>query len=205
MMRARKRTLLAGLLCPWIVLAALAYGGQASTNTPAMVDALAKDWLARWERNITRDMKNRYCDRETGEELGWLVSPFLNGFHYGYMATRDTKWIDLLFDWADVMLKRGVKEPDGFIGWPKEAGASTSSVKDFYTDNQLGEAMMLRPLVLMAGVILKDPAMKERYGLKARQYLQVSEQVFEANHDPASWGGLGSTPEWIATTHAKRP
>ena len=45
-----------------------------------MDDALARDWLARWEKNITGDARNRYCDREMGEEIGWLVSPFLSGF-----------------------------------------------------------------------------------------------------------------------------
>jgi hypothetical protein len=23
-------------------------------------------------------------------------------------------------------------------------------------------------------------------------------KIFEANHNPADWGGLGSTPEWLA-------
>ena len=38
---------------------------------------LRKDWLARWEKRILNDARNRYCDREMGEEIGWLVSPFL--------------------------------------------------------------------------------------------------------------------------------
>ena len=87
---------------------------------------LRKDWLARWEKNILQDARNRYCDREMGEEIGWLVSPFLNGFYYGYLATHDGKWVDLLVDWTDAWISRGVKEPDGYIGWPKADGASTS-------------------------------------------------------------------------------
>ncbi|MCM8760036.1 MAG: hypothetical protein NC906_09755, partial [Candidatus Omnitrophica bacterium] len=51
--------------------------------------------------------------KEMGEEIGWLISPFLNGFYYGYMATEDTKWIDNLIDWADSWIRRGIKEPDG--------------------------------------------------------------------------------------------
>ena len=39
---------------------------------------------------------SRYCDKEMGEEIGWLISPFLNGFYYGYLATRDEKWIGML-------------------------------------------------------------------------------------------------------------
>ena len=84
-----------------------------------------QDWMRRWKQNILDESrKNRYCDREMGEEIGWLVSPFLNGFYYGYMATGDREWVDRLIDWAGAVVKRGVKEPDGYIGWPKEDGAA---------------------------------------------------------------------------------
>jgi hypothetical protein len=204
-------TALLGLLCSLCCLAgpARAQGGAETKAAPQvaqpaarMDEALAKDWLARWEKNITGGIRNRYCDKEMGEEIGWLVTPFLNGFHYGYLATGDRKWIDLLIDWADSVVKRGVKEPDGYVGWPKAAGASTSSVKDSYTDNELGEAMALRPMVLMAGEILKTPALKEKYGAKAGEYVKLSEQVFQKWDSRGAWrevevpkgGGLWVVP-----------
>ena len=134
---------------------------------------LRKDWLARWEKNILQDARNRYCDREMGEEIGWLVSPFLNGFYYGYLATHDDKWADLLVDWTDAWIRRGVKEPDGCLGWPKADGASTTAMPGLLTDNILGEAMGLRPVVLMAATILKTPSLKEKYGRKASGYLRL--------------------------------
>ena len=160
---------------------------RAAAKAHAMDKALAGQWLARWEKNIVSDARNRYCDKEMGEEIGWLVSPFLSGFYYGYLATGDTRWIDMLIDWADAVVKRGVKEPDGRVGWPKEAGASTSAMEDFYTDNQLGEAMMLWPMVLLAGEILKAPALKAKYGPKAEQYVRLSEQVFEKWSARGAW------------------
>ena len=66
----------------------------------------------------------------------------------------------MLVDWADAWIKRGVKEPDGYPGWPKADGASTSVMPGLYTDNMLGEAMGLRPVVLMADTILKTPALE---------------------------------------------
>ena len=178
------------------VPAAKATAAQAAAR---MDDALARDWLARWEKNITGDARNRYCDREMGEEIGWLVSPFLNGFYYGLLATGDPKWCDLLIDWADAVIKRGVKEPDGCIGWPKADGASTASVKNFTTDNQLGEAMALRPMVLMAGEILKNPALKAKYGKKAEEYVRLAEQIFRKWDSRGAWretkeGGLWVVP-----------
>lgn len=178
-----------------VASAVLALAAGLAVGEPG--NALTGDWLARWEQKITRDMRNRYCDRETGEELGWLVSPFLSGFYSGYMATKDPKWIDVLIDWADAVVKRGVKEPDGYVGWPKASGASTKSVEDFFTDNQLGEAMMLRPLVLMAGEILKDPALKAKYGQKAQQYIQLSERTFEKWDSRAAWREVKEGGLWV--------
>jgi hypothetical protein len=155
------------------------------------------DWLARWEKNILSDMHNRYCDKEMGEEIGWLVSPFVNGFYYGYLVTRDVKWVDLCLDWTDSWVRRGVKEPDGYIGWPKEDGASTAVVPDLYTDNMLGEAMGLRPAVLMAGVILKTPALKAKYGEKARGYLRLAEQVYEKWDRRGCWREVRNGGLWV--------
>ena len=116
---------------------------QSSAAAEKPSPALKHDWLRRWEKSILADTRNRYCDRELGEEIGWRVSPFENGFLGGYLATQDTKWLDLLVDWGDSWIVRGVKEPDGFLGWPKPEGASTRAVPGFTTDNMLGEAMGL--------------------------------------------------------------
>ena len=118
--------------------------GMAEDDSDTVAPALAKDWLARWQKNILSDSKNRYCDREMGEELGWLVSPFLNGFYYGYRATGDTQWLDRLADWTHAWTARSVKEPDGFPGWPK-SGTGGNVEDNLYSDSLLGEAMALRP------------------------------------------------------------
>jgi hypothetical protein len=75
-------TTMAAPLSPHLLLAA--EESRAAGGKPALVldAALRKDWLDRWEKNILGDSRNRYCDKETGEELGWMVSPFLNGFYY---------------------------------------------------------------------------------------------------------------------------
>ena len=69
--------------------AAAASDGAPAKATVEIDPALAKDWLARWERNILSDARNRYCDRETGEEIGWLVSPFLNCFYQIFISNHD--------------------------------------------------------------------------------------------------------------------
>jgi hypothetical protein len=162
-----------------------AHAQEAAQKAPPMDEAKAKDWLARWEKGIVGDAKSRYCDKEMGEEIGWMVTPFLNGFYYGYLATKDPKWGDMLVDWTDSLIKRAVKEPDGYVGWPKIGASGTAFSKDEYADSLLGEAMALRPIVLMAVEMQAAPALKEKYGAKAAEYLKLGEDTF------AKWDSRG--------------
>lgn len=168
------------------------------TGTSQWIDAAtAKEWLARWERFILEDARrNRYCDTEMGEELGWLVSPFLNGFYFGYLATRDPQWVERLIDWTDSCLKRGVQEPDGHIGWPKrDPGGARSD--DLDADSLLGEAMMLRPIVLMAAGILNTPALKARWGEKAAGYIALAERTFVKWDSRDCWREVAAGGIWV--------
>jgi len=155
--------------------------------------AMLATWRQRWERSIIGDASNRSCATEMGEEIGWLISPFLKGYYYGYMATRELRWIGLLVDWADCWIRRGVKEPDGSIGWPK-AGAAGTDVDDldsYYADSLLGEAMALEPLVLMSAEILRDPELKARFGDKARAYIDLARSIFEKWDRRGAWRPSG--------------
>ena len=155
---------------------------------------LTQDWLARWKKNILGRARSRYCDKEMGEKLGWLVSPFLNGFYYGYLATRDPKWVEMLIDWMDSCVRRGIEEPDGFVGWPKSGMDATES---FYTDSLLGEAMALRPVVLAADEILKTPALKSKFDSQAQAYLRLAERVFEKWDSRGCWREIANGGLWV--------
>jgi hypothetical protein len=182
---------------------------QAATTRPdatipvAPMDlALARDWLARWNKSILAEMHNRFCDKEMGEEIGWKVSPLINGFYYGYMVTGDTTWIDRLIDWTDAVINRAVQEPDGYLGWPKVFTATgPPPAPAFNTDIELGDAMFFRPIVLMAGQINATPALKARYGNKAQSYLAFSEKMFQKWDARGAWretsiGGLWVQPQF---------
>ena len=178
------------------------FAGQATSSesvaaAPAQLDpAVAHDWLARWEKGILSDSRNRYCDREVGEEIGWLISPFLSGFYYGYLATRDVKWVALFTDWADAWIQRGVKEPDAFIGWPK-SGSGGAAAEGFYSDSLLGEAMGLRPVVLMAAEIQRTPALMAKYGPRAEAWLTLAGRVFEKWDTRGCWRTVKDGGLWV--------
>ena len=91
-------------------------GAAAAMTLTKMDESKHKDWLARWDKNITREARNyRTCDREVGEGIAWGMTPIMDGFYYGYMATKDTRYVDLWVDWTDSLVKRAVKEPDGYV------------------------------------------------------------------------------------------
>jgi hypothetical protein len=194
--------LLGGLTLLGAALGAL--GGADAPPTAAgtpdatpMEEARARDWLARWQASITQDARNRYCDKELGEEIGWLIAPFLDGFHYGYRATHDTAWIDRAIDWADALIKRAVQEPDGQPGWPKLGATGTELTKDLTTDSQLGEAMAFRPLVLLAGEIRAAPSLTAAYGRKAEEYLRLAERLFAKWEARGSWRTVKDGGLWV--------
>ena len=169
--------------------------GVADESASAWIDpATARDWLARWEKFILADaVKNRYCDTEMAEELGWLVSPLLNGFYYGYMATHDPKWIGMLVDWTDACIRRAVKEPDGYLGWPKVS----DQTEGFNYDSMLGEAMILRPIVLAASEILKTPVLASQWGDKAKSYINLAQRTFEKWDTRDAWHDCQMGGIWV--------
>jgi hypothetical protein len=181
----------------FIFLFACTAAGAAPLKEQRFIDTpTGIDWLARWERNITDDARNRYCDGERGEELGWRVSPFLNGFHSAYRATLDPRWIERLIDWTDSCIRRGVREPDGFTGWPKGDGGGGDS-RAYSADSLLGEAMLMRPVVLMAQTIQKDSQLNAKYGAKAREYLALAESLFAKWDSSACWRATTNGGVWI--------
>lgn len=131
-----------------------------------------------------------------GEEIGWLISPYLRGFYYGYMATRDPFWVNLLQDWADSWLRRGVREPDGFMGWPKMGSGHILS-QGYFSDSLLGEAMGLYPLVLMAGEVEKTPELQKRFGKHAKAWRTLSEQMFEKWVARGCWRTIADGGLWV--------
>ena len=186
------RISLTALCCLAMSLAAMPAALGAAEESTAMVkmdDAKFNDWLARWQKHIIDDARNRYCDKAMGEDIAWLMTPFFDGFYYGYMATGDVKWARMLMDWTDSWVKRAVKEPDGRLGWPsaKAAGTKVDNLDDFYADSMLSDAMVLRAVVLMAAEIRKTPALRAKYAAKADGYLKLAEQTYQKWDRRGGW------------------
>ncbi len=159
-----------------------------------MDEAKQKSWRAAWDKNISGEARNwRQCDKLMGEDIAFGMSPTMDGFYNGYMATQDTKYVDMLVDWADSLIKRAVKEPDGFVGWPSKGAAGTwvDDLDHYNADSMLSDAMVFRPIVLMAGQMTRNPALKEKYGAKGESYIKLAEQLYEKWVKRGGWRETG--------------
>jgi len=151
-----------------------------ATTLTKMDEAKQKDWLTRWDKSISGEARNyRMCDVNVGEGIAWGMTPVMDGFYYGYMATKDTKYVHLWVDWTDSLIKRAVKEPDGYVGSPGKDphGTQVDNLDRLFGDSMLAEAMVFRPTVLLSGEVLEAPALKEKYGAKAESYLTLAERL----------------------------
>lgn len=177
---------------------AAAFAAEEPRPKPArFIDSeIGMRWRAQWEKQIVGSSRTRYCDKELGEELGWLVSPYLNGYFYGFVATRDPRWVGMLVDWTDACIRRATKDPDGFRGWPKGNGGGGDST-EYTADSLLGEAMMLRPVVLMSGIIRDTPALQSKYGDKARAYLDLADEIFRKWEARQCWRDVRDGGIWV--------
>ena len=183
--------MLAAPLCRAQPAADPAQAGRPAAPLAKMDAAKQKDWLARWDKQVSGEAWGyRVCDRALGEEIAWVVAPMLDAFYDGYMATKDTKYVDMLVDWTDSMIKRAVKEPDGYVGWPsfKAAGTDVDNLDNTYdADSMLSDASAFRPIVLMAGEMIKDPALKEKYGAKGESYVKLAEELCQKWATRGGW------------------
>jgi len=179
------------------LIAAVSASALLPAAPASMIDAAtSKDWLARWERYILASTRQRFCDKELGEAVGWKLSPLLSGFHEGYLASRDTKWVGLLVEWTGAWLERGVTEPDGFLGWPIESPDGPTS-DGLFASSLLGEAMAFRPVVLMAAEILRTPQLESRWGGEARRFLDLAARAFEKWDSRGGWREAKGGGVWV--------
>ena len=200
-----RQTALAATFAPLAGGSLRADTNRSSGGTTATFEfALTRDWLARWQKSILSTAKSRACDQDLGESIAWFTSLLLTGFYYGYCATRDVMWVSMLVDWADSWLKRGVKEPDGFIGWPKK-GTGSAVEEEFVTDSMLGEAAALRPVVLMADKILQTPALKAKFGPRAEAWLKLAGEVYEKWVARGCWREVKDGGLWVVPTFGIEP
>jgi|PeaSoiMetatran63_FD_contig_71_485272_length_914_multi_17_in_0_out_0_1 hypothetical protein len=156
-----------------------AASGQSPAADEKASQALKQDWLGRWERHILADACNHYCDKELGEEIGWRVSPFENGFLEGTRRrTRRSGWT--------------CSSTGEIPGLPVVRRSPTASSAGPSPRAPAPARFPASPPITCSA---------RRWGCVP--YDETLRTIFEANHNPASWGGLSTTSWYLARMERK--
>ena len=143
-----------------------------------------------WRRNIHAALKTRYCDTAMGEEIGWLIAPVLEALYLAYIATNDATWLAYFRSTGP---RRGYNEASqsrtAISAGRKRGrpGRIVDNLDGFYADSMLGEAMALRPILLMASSIQGDPALRGRFGEAAGSHVELARHIHEKWERRAAW------------------
>jgi len=129
-----------------------------------------------------------YYQTAEGEDLGWKEGPYLKGYIYGYLAFKETKWLDKLVTHADVLFSRLTREQDGKLGWYGPSVYDNTK----RVDALVGEALLLEPITLFILTVKKDPALSA-YIAKAENYLNIIENELIPKRDArGDWQNVGN-------------
>ncbi|HYF52103.1 MAG TPA: hypothetical protein VEJ63_22020 [Planctomycetota bacterium] len=137
-------------------------------------------------------MQNKHLAEE-GESFCWHASFGAGNFLTAYEAFKDAKWLDEAATYYDFYLTKLKKDPDGYEGW---IGPTITNTPEIQEDALVGDAILCRHLVAFAEIVMKDEALKKRFGEKAQKYIDLSTRMMWEKwnkrgcyyEDAAGWG-----------------
>ncbi len=147
----------------------------------------------------------RYSGTSTGEQFCWNAGYSMGQFLTAYEASHDTAWLDWGVRYYDWCLDKMAAGPDGYKGWIGPDGGSGST----WNDRHVGQAVLLDRMLEFAEVVLKDAALKEKYGPAAQRYVDVARKdLIEKWDKRGTWkedGEYGAYVDWGNSCQASDP
>ncbi len=119
-------------------------------------------------------MTDPSLEKEKGESFCWHAAYSAGDFLEAYQAYKNTKWLDEAVLYFDYCIAKLGKDPDGYEGW---IGPTEDSTPTIHEDALVGDAVLCAHLVEFAEVVLRDPALKERFGKKAQSYVDLTTRI----------------------------
>jgi len=119
-------------------------------------------------------LKNGHLANDQGEDFCWHAAYAADDFLTGYKAFGNTKWLEEAATYYDFFLSKLKQDPDGYEGW---IGPTITNTPEIQEDALVGDAVLCRHLVAFAEIVLKDEALKKRFGEKARKYVDLSTRI----------------------------
>jgi len=138
-------------------------------------------------------MRNPHLAIDEGEAFCWHASYAAEDFIAAYEAFGDAKWLEEAAVYYDFFLTKLKKDPDGDEGW---IGPTITNTPEIQEDALVGDAVLCRQLVAFAEIVLKNDALKKRFGDKAQKYVDLSTRIMWDkwnkrgcyHEDAAGWG-----------------
>ncbi|MDA0710653.1 MAG: hypothetical protein O3B73_10645 [bacterium] len=144
-------------------------------------------------------MKNSHLQVEgqvTGEGFCWHAAYSADDFVTGYIAYKDTAWLDCAVRYFDWLVSLMATAPDGYKGW---IGPFIYD-KKVWCDVHVGDAILVNPMLRFAELVLTEDALKARYGTAALSYVALAKKHLIEKWDArGTWhedGPYGSYASW---------
>jgi hypothetical protein len=151
------------------------------------------------EQRFEQVMKNGHLKVDgqvTGEGFCWHAAHAADDFVTGYLAYNDTAWLDQGVKYFDWLVGLMATAPDGYQGW---IGPFIYD-KKVWCDVHVGDAILFNPMLRFSEVVLKDDALKEKYGEVAQKYVSLAKKHLIEKWDVrGTWhedGPYGSYASW---------
>lgn len=144
--------------------------------TLPLVLSAADDGLDAYHKHSMSQLKT--TKGQDGEQYAWRAKYYADLYWKGYLVTKDTRWIDAAIELYDLYLSKNKKDPDGYYG-TFGAGLGDKKTADFafHHDTVVGDAIECMPITKLAEIILKDDALKAKYGEKANYYVDYADKM----------------------------
>jgi hypothetical protein len=127
---------------------------------------------------------DRASPKETGEDLCWRAAYSGHYFADGYRAVGEAAFLDYGLKFYDALADAMDTGPDGYKGFigPYDYEPTV------WCDVHVGDALVLHGMLDLAEVILKDPALKAKYGERVAKYVALAEKdLFEKWDARGTW------------------
>jgi hypothetical protein len=114
-----------------------------------------------------------------GESFCWHARVGMNQFIDNYEATKNTQWLDAGIKYYDFLVSKMDTDPDGYRGWIGPYGYD----EKYWQDSHVGDAILINDLLDFSVLVLEDKDLKEKYGTKANEFVQLARKDFVEKYD----------------------
>ena len=119
-------------------------------------------------------LSNPNLAKSKGEGFCWHAAWGIRVFVDGYMAYKDTTWLDSGVRYFDWLIAKMDKSPDGYKGWVGPYMYDSNAIADCH----VGDGVIMAEFARFIELVYKDAGLKAKYGNKADEYLGLIRKDF---------------------------